>query len=128
MGVGTTQESRATPDQPPDRPQNTREPAETESAVQPVTETAKAPHRIEASASPAPGGGRPRDAKTVEKRLEEAIAEIQKEQTVQAEQQLIQEITGLIVEETMTKIGYEFYECFFLLWDRPRDRSRPTTS
>ena len=32
----------------------------------------------------------------------------------------MQEITGLIVEETMTKIGYEFYETFFLLWEAPQ--------
>jgi len=29
------------------------------------------------------------------------------------------EISGLIIEQTMTKIGYDFYEYFFLLWEAP---------
>ncbi len=37
-----------------------------------------------------------------------------------AEEHLIQEITGLIIEETMTRIGYDFYEYFFLLWEAPQ--------
>ena len=36
-----------------------------------------------------------------------------------AEDEVIMEITGLIFEETMTKIGYDFYEYFFLLWEAP---------
>jgi len=36
-----------------------------------------------------------------------------------AEEELMEEITGLIIEETMTKIGYEFYENFFILWEAP---------
>ncbi len=36
-----------------------------------------------------------------------------------AEEELMQDIGGLIFEETMTKIGYEFYEYFFLLWEPP---------
>lgn len=35
------------------------------------------------------------------------------------EKELMEEISGLIIEETMTKIGYEFYEYFFLLWEAP---------
>ena len=35
------------------------------------------------------------------------------------EEELMEEISGLIIEETMTKIGYEFYEYFFLLWEAP---------
>ena len=38
---------------------------------------------------------------------------------IAAEEELMQEITGLIIEETMTKIGYEFYEFFFLFWEPP---------
>ena len=38
---------------------------------------------------------------------------------IAAEKELMLEITGLIIEETMTKIGYEFYEYFVLFWDAP---------
>jgi hypothetical protein len=40
---------------------------------------------------------------------------------VAAEEELMDEITGLIMEQTMTKIGYEFYEYFFLLWEPPQE-------
>ena len=33
----------------------------------------------------------------------------------------MEEITGLIIEETMTKIGYEFYENFFIHWEAPKE-------
>lgn len=36
-----------------------------------------------------------------------------------AEEELMKEITGLIIEQTMTKIGYEFYENFFIRWEAP---------
>ena len=36
-----------------------------------------------------------------------------------SEEELMRGITGLIIEETMTKIGYEFYEYFFLFWEPP---------
>ena len=39
---------------------------------------------------------------------------------IEAEERLMDEITGLIIEQTMTKIGYDFYEYFFLLWEAPR--------
>lgn len=42
------------------------------------------------------------------------------QEEIAAEEGLMEEITGLIIEQTMTKIGYEFYECFFLLWEAPR--------
>ncbi len=38
-----------------------------------------------------------------------------------AEEELMQEIAGLIIEETMTKIGYEFYEYFYLQWKPPQE-------
>lgn len=38
---------------------------------------------------------------------------------IAAEEGLMDEITGLIIEQTMTKIGYEFYEYFSLLWEAP---------
>lgn len=37
----------------------------------------------------------------------------------EAEEELMKEITGLIIEQTMTKIGYEFYENFFIHWEAP---------
>ena len=40
---------------------------------------------------------------------------------IAAEEELMEEISGLIMEETMTKIGYEFYEYFFLLWEPPQE-------
>lgn len=39
---------------------------------------------------------------------------------IAAEESLMGEITGLIIEQTMTRIGYDFYEYFFLLWEEPR--------
>jgi len=42
------------------------------------------------------------------------------QKAARAEEELIQEIAGLIIEETMTKIGYEFYEQFFLQWKAPQ--------
>ncbi|MBN2314162.1 MAG: hypothetical protein JXM79_09550 [Sedimentisphaerales bacterium] len=41
------------------------------------------------------------------------------EEEIAVEESLMSEITGLIIEETMTKVGYEFYEYFFLLWNPP---------
>ena len=38
---------------------------------------------------------------------------------IAAEEELMREITGLIIEQTMTKIGYDFYEYFFLFWEPP---------
>jgi curli production assembly/transport component CsgE len=39
---------------------------------------------------------------------------------IEAEEGLMAEITGLIIEQTMTKIGYDFYEYFFLFWEAPQ--------
>jgi curli production assembly/transport component CsgE len=39
---------------------------------------------------------------------------------IAAEEQLLLDINGLVFEETMTKIGYEFYEYFSLLWETPK--------
>ncbi len=41
-------------------------------------------------------------------------------QQVAAEEGLMREITGLIMQETMTKVGYDFYEYFFLRWEAPQ--------
>jgi curli production assembly/transport component CsgE len=52
-----------------------------------------------------------------EEKIRGFIAKGQEEsKTAKAEKQLIEEITGLIIEQTMTKIGYDFYEYFFLFW------------
>jgi len=40
---------------------------------------------------------------------------------IAAEEELMAEISGLIIEQTMTKIGYDFYEYFFLFWEAPQD-------
>jgi len=74
--------------------------------------------------------GKEKDAKAqetsaAEEKIKKLIAEVKQEikenqKAAIAEQQLMQEITGLIIEETMTKIGYEFYEYFFLLWETPQ--------
>jgi hypothetical protein len=39
---------------------------------------------------------------------------------IATEESLLVEITGLIIEQTMTRIGYDFYEYFFLLWEQPQ--------
>lgn len=43
------------------------------------------------------------------------------EEEIAAEEELMDEISGLIMEETMTRIGYDFYEYFFLLWEPPQE-------
>lgn len=67
-------------------------------------------------------------AKKVVAPAKETAAETPKKETViekkattiaAAEEELMKEITGLIIEQTMTKIGYEFYENFFILWEAP---------
>lgn len=66
---------------------------------------------------------KPDKASAAEEKIINLIAEIKEEQAAQtekAEEELMQEITGLIIEETMTKIGYEFYEYFFLQWKPPQ--------
>lgn len=39
---------------------------------------------------------------------------------IATEESMYGDITGLIIEQTMTKVGYEFYEYFFLLWNPPQ--------
>ncbi len=82
--------------------------------------------------APAQGGSRPQDpngSKTtgvLEKEppeiLKAALAEYKKakSEAAGAEESLMREITGLIIEETMTRIGYDFYECFFMYWKVPQ--------
>lgn len=60
----------------------------------------------------------------VPKKISGLIARIEEERAatkeeIAAEEELMLEITGLIIEETMTRIGYEFYEYFFLFWEAP---------
>ena len=50
-------------------------------------------------------------------RLKGVRPETQEE--IAAEEGLMEEITGLIIEQTMTKIGYDFYEYFFMMWEAP---------
>ncbi len=38
---------------------------------------------------------------------------------IAVEEELMEEITGLIFEDTMTKVGYDFYEYFFIHWEPP---------
>ena len=58
--------------------------------------------------------------------LRELIAIVEEEKAtatkdeMAAEDEVMLEITGLIMEETMTKIGYDFYEYFFLFWEAPQ--------
>ncbi len=64
---------------------------------------------------------KPEQPSAAEEKIRNLIAEIKEERAAAgAEEQLMQEINGLIIEETMTKIGYEFYEYFFLLWEPPQ--------
>lgn len=60
-------------------------------------------------------------AKTERKEVKTKETAIEKKATImaEAEEQLIAEITGLIIEQTMTRIGYEFYENFFIRWEAP---------
>lgn len=39
---------------------------------------------------------------------------------IAAEEELMEEITGLIIEQTMSRIGYEFHEFFFIRWEAPK--------
>lgn len=69
--------------------------------------------------------GKQKDAKPqkpspAEEKNKELTAKAEEEQkAARAEKELMEEITGLIIEQTMTKIGYSFYEYFFLLWKPP---------
>jgi curli production assembly/transport component CsgE len=68
---------------------------------------------------------KPKKPSAAEERIRKLIEAVKEErlatkEEIAAEQQLMQEITGLIIEETMTKIGYEFYEYFFLIWEPPQ--------
>jgi curli production assembly/transport component CsgE len=56
------------------------------------------------------------------KAAENEVIEAEKKMAM-AEEELMIGITGLIIEETMTKIGYDFYEYFYLLWEAPGEIS-----
>lgn len=58
--------------------------------------------------------------KKLEKLLEEAEEEVEKEAKKKAEVKSSgMEIDGLIINETKTKIGQEFYEVFYTVWEPP---------
>lgn len=66
---------------------------------------------------------KPEKVKAAEEKIRSFIKKIEEEQrTATAEEKIMEEISGLIIEETMTKIGYEFYEYFFLLWEPPQEK------
>jgi len=48
----------------------------------------------------------------------------EKKSEISVEEQLMYDISGLIVEETMTHIGYEFYEYFYAYWQAPESGYR----
>ena len=68
---------------------------------------------------------KPEKPSAAEEKIRKLIETIKEEERmatkeeIAAEEELMLEITGLIIEETMTKIGYEFYEYFFLFWEAP---------
>ena len=64
----------------------------------------------------------PEEAKQQKEAKPEKTEEVEKiatKEEIAVEEELMEEITGLIIEETMTRIGYEFYENFFILWEAP---------
>lgn len=64
---------------------------------------------------------KPEQTQAAQEKMKPFFTESGKEQAqAVAEEKLMQEITGLIIAESMTKIGYEFYETFFLLWYPPQ--------
>jgi len=56
--------------------------------------------------------------KIIEKEIPKEAEETEK--VAAAEEEVMEEITGLIIEQTMTRIGYDFYENFFILWKAPK--------
>jgi len=62
---------------------------------------------------------KPQKPSPAEEKNKGSTAKAEEDKAGRAEKELMEEITGLIIEETMTKIGYEFYEYFFLLWEPP---------
>ena len=59
-----------------------------------------------------------------EKKLSDIVANLELDRAatkeeVAVEEELMTEITGLIIEQTMTKVGYDFYEYFYMLWEPP---------
>ena len=88
-----------------------------------VKQAAQEPSKDEKIA-PGQEEAKPKKPSAAEERMRKLIETIKEErpatkEEIAAEEQLMQEITGLIIEETMTKIGYDFYEYFFLLWKPP---------
>lgn len=61
----------------------------------------------------------PDSIKSLESILESLSIDSKPKVDESAEDMIFQEIVGLIYEETMTRIGYEFYETFTLLWESP---------
>lgn len=59
------------------------------------------------------------DKGTMEREIEDPSSTSMEE----IEIEVIEEITGLIVEDTMTRIGREFYEYFHVLWEEPEGLS-----
>ncbi|MBZ9577841.1 hypothetical protein KJA13_02275 [Patescibacteria group bacterium] len=69
---------------------------------------------------------KPEKTSAAEEKLSRSIGKIEEaeraatKREIAAEEELMEEITGLIIEQTMTKIGYEFYENFFIRWEAPK--------
>ncbi len=100
----------AAPEQKPAKPQKTSAAEE-----KPATETAGEQKPAEPEKAPTP-----EILKELVAIIEAAKAKAATKEEMAAEDEVIMEITGLIFEETMTKIGYDFYEYFFLLWEAPQ--------
>lgn len=86
------------PDEEPER-EIVKEPDE----EQPITRPEKAPED--------PGRTPERSPESEKPAIREFVA---------AEESLMAEITGLVIEQTMTRIGYDFYEYFYIHWTPPQ--------
>lgn len=82
-------------------------------AVEPEQEAAQEPKVAE----PGEKAPEPANNSDLQSRLRGERAATKEE--IAAEEELMEEITGLIFEETMTKVGYDFYEYFFIHWEPP---------
>jgi curli production assembly/transport component CsgE len=111
-------EERPLLEQPkPKTPERERKSIPVKPDERPARKIVKAPDEEQSTA-------KPKKAPVDPEQTPEQLPESEKEkptirETIAAEESLMAEITGLIIEQTMTRIGYDFYEYFYIHWTPP---------
>lgn len=88
-----------------------------------------APAQTAPKAAPAPGApppaarkyetAPPKEQAVSTKQLEEALRRLLRADSVQTRRFRPTEIEGLIVDQTLTKVGHDFYDVFYTTWEAP---------